>query len=86
MHATFSSRILAARVAGSWRSHSTQVLRAARVVSGFRTIRFKMVRGWTTAMGSSAPNRPRWAAMAPGSRALCWLCMTPFGTPVVPLV
>ena len=86
MQATWLSRMAEAMLTASCRSHRTQVLRAARVVSGLRTIRFKMVRGWTTAMGSSGPKLWRQIEITPGSRALCWLCMTPLGRPVVPLV
>ena len=82
---TRSSRIHAARPTGSMRSMQTTHAPRSSAVTGPRIMRLRMVSGKQHADalvgGLRAPSPPR-----PTSSRLCWLCTTPFGRPVVPLV
>ena len=82
---TRSSRIHPARPTGSMRSMQTTHAPIWSVLTGPRTMRLRMVSGSTTPRRTSGNG---WcaSATAPTSRRLCWLCTTPLGRPVVPLV
>ena len=79
-----SSRIHAANPTGSMRSMQTRQPPSWSALTGPRIMRLRMVSGSTTPMRSSAVRAV--IATAPMSNRLCWLCTTPFGRPVVPLV
>ena len=82
---TRSSRIHSASPTGSTRSMQTRHAPICTVLTGPRTMRLRMVRGSTTPRRTSVSGWDA-SATAPTSRRLCWLCTTPLGWPVVPLV